>query len=90
MRSEVSTPHKVLRGVTPRQARLIDWLKHPTGLPPHPAIRPENAMWTAQEILERSGLYETRSTCLADLNTLRRNLVVAKHGNRWRYEGWMA
>ena len=35
-----------------RQARLVDWLKHPTGLPPDPAIVPENAMWTAQEIVE--------------------------------------
>jgi hypothetical protein len=73
-------------GVTPRQARLIDWLKHPTGLPDHPAIRPENAMWSAREIVERSGLYESRRACLGDLNVLRRLYVVQRYGRRWRYE----
>lgn len=72
---------------SPRQARLIDFFKHPTGLPDDPAIVPENARWTAQEIVERSGLYATRRACLDDLNALRRRIVVGKHGNRWRYEG---
>jgi hypothetical protein len=69
---------------TPRQARLVDWLRHPTGLPPHPAIRDENAMWTAREIVEMSGLYETRRECLNDLNALLSVDVVERHGNRWR------
>jgi hypothetical protein len=75
------------KGATPRQARLIDWLKHPTGLPPSPAIVAENAMWSAREIMELSGLYESRRACLDDLNALRRTCVVRRYGNRWRYEG---
>ncbi len=80
-----------IRGASSRQARLIDWLKHPTGLPVHPAIDPTSRalMFTAQEIVDESGLYESRRACLDDLNTLRRTLVVGKYGNRWRYEGWL-
>ena len=75
---------------SPRQALLIDWLKHPTGLPDHPAIRPENCMWSAREIVERTGLYESRRSCLADLNALRQSLVVRRFGNRWIYTGgWL-
>jgi hypothetical protein len=72
------------RGTTRRRARLMDWLRHPSGLPPHPAIREENAMWTAREIVERSGLYESRHACLDDLNALRRADVVERYENRWR------
>lgn len=72
------------KGATPRQARLIDWLRHPTGLPDHPAIAPENAMWSAREIVERTGLYTSRRACLNDLNALLRRDVVERYGNRWR------
>lgn len=74
-------------GVTRRQAELIDWLKHPTGLPDHPAINPRDAMFTAREIVERSGLYTNRRACLADLNVLLKKFVVGRWGNRWRYIG---
>jgi len=73
------------RGATPRQARLLDWFRHPTGLPSHPAIRPLQAAWTAREIVEQSGLYTSRRACLDDLNALRRSNVLVRFGNRWRY-----
>ena len=73
-------------GCTPRQARLIDWLKHPTGLPDHPAIDPTQAMWTAQEIVDETGeLYSSRRACLHDLNQLRTAGVVIGIGARWRH-----
>lgn len=76
---------------TPRQARLIDWMKHPTGLPDDPAVRPENAMWSAREIVERTGLYETRRAALDDLNALTERLVLRRFGNRFMYaSGWLS
>ncbi len=56
-----------------------------------PAIDPESraAMFTAQEIVDHAGIYESRSACLYDLNVLRRKLTVGRHGRRWRYEGWL-
>jgi hypothetical protein len=72
---------------TPRQARLIDWMKHPNGLPDHPAIEPESAAWTAREIVEHTGLYESRRAALADLNELTKRQVLYKQGSRYRYSG---
>ncbi len=76
-----------MTGVAARQAQLVDWLKHPTGFP----IGMDGdraAMFTAQEIVDRSGLYESRRACLDDLAALRRRLTVQRYGYRWRYEGW--
>jgi hypothetical protein len=73
-------------GVTPRQARLVDWLKHPgSALPDHPAIDPGAAMWTAQEIVDHTGLYTTRAQAMYDLRALRQLGTVAAAGGRWRY-----
>jgi hypothetical protein len=77
-------------GVTRRQAMLIDWMKHPTGLPDHPAVRPENAMWSARDIVERTGLYTSRRAALDDLNALTQRLTLRKFGNRYVYgSGWL-
>jgi hypothetical protein len=74
------------RGVTARQARLIYWLKHPgPALPDAPAIDPVAAMWTAQEIVDYSGIYRTRAEALRDLNILRGIGTVTGMGGRWRY-----
>jgi hypothetical protein len=63
---------------------LVDWLKHPTGLPVDAAIKPDEAMWTAREITEQTGLYDARSDCLADLNALLGDGVLLRFGNPWR------
>ena len=75
-------------GVTRRQARIIDFLKHPTSyapdLPQGPAIDYTMACWTAQEIVDNAGLDCTRAACLRDLGALRDRGVVWG-GTRWRY-----
>jgi len=74
------------QGVTARQARLVDWFKHPgTALPDHPAIDSTAAAWTAQEVVDHTGLYETRAQALSDLRKLRELGTVAAIGSRWRY-----
>lgn len=72
---------------TPRQARLVDWLRHPElHLPVHPAIDARQAWWSAREIVEHTGdLFPNRSACLRDLHALRANHVVLRMGDRWRY-----
>jgi hypothetical protein len=68
-----------------RQARLVDWLKHPTGVPQGPAIDYSFAAWTAQELVDLTGLYVKRSEALYDLRALRDRGVVVSAGGRWRY-----
>lgn len=72
---------------TPRQARLVDWLRHPElQLPVHEAIKPRQAFWSAAEIVERTGdLFPNRRACLRDLEALRKSRVVIRLGDRWRY-----
>lgn len=74
-------------GATPRQARLVDWLRHPElQLPVHPAINARQAMWTAREIVERTGgLFPNRQACLRDLHALTHTRVLIRMGDRWRY-----
>lgn len=73
------------KGASPRQARIIDWMKHPTGVPQGPAIDYTMAWWTAQELIDLAGLDCSRAACLADLNALRRRGVVEGVAGRWRY-----
>jgi hypothetical protein len=68
-----------------RQARLVDWLKRPTGVPHGPAIDYSFAMWTAQELVDLTGLYTKRSEALYDLRALRDRGVVVSAGGRWHY-----
>ena len=72
-------------GATPREAAVIDWFKHPTGLPADPAIIPTDAWWTAQDVMDQTGLYESRRQCLAELHRLRDRGVLLTTGRRWRY-----
>jgi hypothetical protein len=76
-------------GVSPRQAHIIDFLKHPTsyapGLPQGPAIDYSWARWTAQEIIDLAGLDCGRASCLADLRVLR-DLDSVMGGSTWRYK----
>lgn len=74
-----------MSGATPREARVIDWFRHPTGLPVDPAIVPSEAWWTAQDVVEQTGLYANRRQCLDELNRLRERGVLLKAGNRYRY-----
>lgn len=70
---------------TARQAYLVDWLKHPAGVPQGPAIDYSFAAWTAQELVDLTGLYTKRSEALYDLTALRHRNVVMRMGRRWRY-----
>lgn len=74
-------------GATPRQARLVDWLRHPEEqLPAHPAIDARQAMFTAAEIVEATGdLFPSRRACLDDLDVMLKRDSVIRMGNRWRY-----
>lgn len=54
-------------------------------LPEHPAIDRVAAMWTAQELVDHTGLYASRAQALRDLNTLRDLGTVTATGGRWRY-----
>lgn len=72
---------------TPRQARLLDWLRHPEEqLPVHPAINARQAVFTAREIVEATGdLFPNRAACLRDLHAMRAQRSVIRMGDRWRY-----
>lgn len=72
-------------GATPREARVIDWFRHPTGLPDDPAIVPSDAWFTAQEVIDQTGLYDNRRQCLRELERLRQRGSLLRMGNRFRY-----
>jgi hypothetical protein len=77
------------QGITARQARIIDFMKHPAAyapsLPQGPAIDYSWAWWTAQEIVDLARLECSRASCLADLRTLR-DLGSVTGGSQWRYK----
>lgn len=72
-------------GATPREARVIDWFRHPTGLPIDPAVISAEAWWSAQDVVEQTDLYANRRQCLAELNRLRERGVLLRMGDRFRY-----
>lgn len=72
-------------GATPREARVIDWFRHPTGLPVDSAIVPTDAWFNAQEVMEQTGLYANRRQCLVELNRLHERGALLRIGNRYRY-----
>jgi hypothetical protein len=73
-------------GATPREAAVIDWFRHPTGLPADPAIVVSEAWWSVDDVMEQNpGLYPNRRVCLAELNRLRERGSLLKMGQRFRY-----
>jgi len=73
-------------GATPREARVIDWFRHPTGLPVGPAIVISEAWWSVDDVMDQNpGLYPNRRVCLAELNRLRERGSLLKMGQRFRY-----
>jgi hypothetical protein len=77
-------PRKI--GATPREARAIDWFRHPTGLPIHEVIKPMEAWWSVDDVMgQNPGLYPNRRVCLAELNRLRERGSLLKMGQRFRY-----
>jgi hypothetical protein len=77
--------HSETSGATPREARVIDWFRHPTGQPDDPAVIPSEAWLTAQTVVEQTGLYENRRQCIRELNRLHERGVLLRAGNRYRY-----
>lgn len=80
-----------MTGATPREARVVDWFRHPTGLPDDPAIKPLEAWWHPQEVMEQTGLYTNRRQCRDELERLRQRGVLLRMGGRFRYRpsSWM-
>jgi hypothetical protein len=73
-------------GATPREARVIDWFRHPTGLPVDPAIAISEAWWSVDDVMEQNpGIYPNRRVCLAELKRLRDRGVLLGVGGRFRY-----